>query len=419
MKLSDIRIVPQPDVPAATVEGVIAIDAPIAFDVDVSVEWLARDGRALHAFNLRQNMDVAWLPRGEYRFTWSSPRLRTCDDIAQLRCTAYSAVAGSAVAHDQQVIAADVPAERGTEPVASAWDIMGVDRELSQLSWRKGHEDWFFRHFDHAARTVASYMLGDSPLLQGRVLDVGCGDGITDLGVALRCRPELMIGIDPFRGFDRLPQVLRDNGLPDDLVPDNLRFLDADGNHLPFPDDSFDVVVSWGSVEHIAGGYLQALREIKRVLRDGGLFFVHPGLYYSNYGHHLGEFSSEPFFHLKWPRERLREFVLGSTPRYMDRAGEFATSAQYWQWFTELNPITVSGFERELRALEFEPWRVAIRTEDRIEYTSEILAYPMQDLAATELYLSCYNRKSTRPAGYGQVAPERFFGTRGTDDCSQ
>ena len=33
------------------------------------------------------------------------------------------------------------------------------------------------------------------------VLDVGCGDGITDLGIALRQQPELLIGADPFRGF--------------------------------------------------------------------------------------------------------------------------------------------------------------------------------------------------------------------------
>ena len=97
------------------------------------------------------------------------------------------------------------------------------------------------------------------------------------------------------------------------------------------------------------------------------------------------------------PREELREFILNTPPRRMDRAGHVASNAEYWQWFTELNPITVAGFERELRALEFEPWRVAIRTEDLIEYTPELLDYPMQDLATAELYLSCWNRKRRRP----------------------
>ena len=40
---------------------------------------------------------------------------------------------------------------------------------------------------------------------------------------------------------------------------------------------------------------------------------------------------------------------------------------------------------------------VSIRTEDVIEYTPEILHYPMQDLATAELYLSCWNRKRARP----------------------
>ena len=81
-------------------------------------------------------------------------------------------------------------------------------------------------------------------------------------------------------------------------------------------------------------------------------------------------------------------------PKYIDRAGEFATPEQYWQWFTELNPITVSRFEEELRALQFEPWRVALRTEDLIEYTPELKSYPIQDLANIELYMSCVNRKT-------------------------
>jgi SAM-dependent methyltransferase len=272
------------------------------------------------------------------------------------------------------------------------------DPDPAQLSWRRGHSDWFFRHFDHAGPTIGSYFFKDSELLRGRVLDVGCGDGITDLALYLRYQPEQLVGVDPFRGYERLASVASAQGIPMDPWPAGLQFSDADANFLPFADDSFDVVISWGSLEHIAGGYLQALREIKRVLRPDGLFFVHPGLYYSNFGHHLGEFSDEPFFHLKQSRESLHEFVMNTPPRRMDRAGHVASNAEYWQWYTELNPITVIDFEQVLRAYDFEPWRVAIRTEPIIEYTPEILHYPMQDLATAELYVSCWNRKRPRPA---------------------
>jgi hypothetical protein len=54
---------------------------------------------------------------------------------------------------------------------------------------------------------------------------------------------------------------------------------------------------------------------------------------------------------------------------------------------------TVSRFEQELRELDFEPWRAALRTEQLIEYTPEIVDFPIQDLATGELYLSCVSRK--------------------------
>jgi SAM-dependent methyltransferase len=195
-----------------------------------------------------------------------------------------------------------------------------------------------------------------------------------------------------------LPEALAANHLPaetldDALASGRLQFRAEDANAIPYPDDHFDVVVSWGSLEHIAGGYHGALREIRRVLKRDGLLFVHPGLYYGALGNHLGEFFDDPFIHLKLPPEELRERVLNTEPSRMDRAGHVATPAEYWQWFTELNPIRVPDFERELRDLGFEPWRVALRSSDLVEYTPELQGHSIQDLATVELYLSAWNRK--------------------------
>jgi ubiquinone/menaquinone biosynthesis C-methylase UbiE len=225
---------------------------------------------------------------------------------------------------------------------------------------------------------------------------VGCGDGITDLGIALRTQCEELVGVEPFRQYERLPQVVAENHLSADIVPKNLRFVPEDANFLPFPDNSFDVVLSWGSVEHMAGGYLQALREVKRVLKPDGLFMVAPGLFYSNIGHHLTEFSTEPFFHLKKTEAEIRDLVLKTPPKYIDRSGEFSSNEQFYQWYTELNRITVANFEKEMRALDFAPWRIALRTDGLVEYTPEIERYPIQDLANTELYSSWFNRKKVR-----------------------
>lgn len=47
----------------------------------------------------------------------------------------------------------------------------------------------------------------------------------------------------------------------------------ADATHLPFPDNDFDIVLSFGVMHHISN-WLDALEEIDRVLKPKG-YFVH------------------------------------------------------------------------------------------------------------------------------------------------
>ncbi len=387
-----------------TADGALACELAIerAFVDDPDVTIVLRDAgdRPLWGARLRDLRDVAWLPRGRYALG-SAPiaqALRAAAVVVDIDVRRRVAGQSRAILSQRVPTAAlaQTVAARSHAAAGLALEACPGTTPIGQLSWTRDHGDWFHRHFDHAARTVSGYMLGDHALLQGRILDVGCGDGITDLGLALHCEPELLVGIDPFGGFRNLPRIMAENHIPADAIPACLQFATEDGNNLPYPDDSFDVVISWGSLEHIAGGHAPCLKQIRRVLRDGGLLFAHPGLYYSNLGHHLGEFSSEPFVHLRRGPEDLRQLVMSKEPQRIDRSGHVATSAEYWQWYQELNKITVGSFEQEMRALGFEPWRVALRTEPVIEYTPEILHYPMQDLATAELYTSWWNRKPRR-----------------------
>ncbi len=381
---------------------VVSVDADIAFDVDLSIDIVESSGGrcVCHAQLAAGGWDVSWLPRGHYEVHALAARTGLAPGSHVAHIALWHRDGGVPVKAADAALAFEVVAagEGESQGPQFAWQLQALPGAVpvDALSWKRGPGDWFHKHFDHAARTTASYLLGDSPLLKGRILDVGCGDGITDLGIALRHKPQELVGIDPFRGYERLPGILQQAQLPIERLPAGLRFLPESANAIPFPDDYFDVVLSWGSLEHIAGGYAQALAEIRRVLRPGGLLMVHPGLFYSDIGNHLGEFRfarEEPYVHLKRPREWLREQVLAGEPDRIDRSGDLATPEQYWQWFTELNPISVPAFERELRDLDFEPWRVAVRTHDRVDYTPELQPYSFIDLAVGELYVSAYNRK--------------------------
>jgi len=383
----------------ASMRIAFSVASAIAFDVAIGIEiYTADTGRLVYTGSSAiDSPRLHWLPRGEYSVDWIMPRMALSPGYYRLKILACALHQRQLSTLAEQLIDIEVQGNvEGSDMAQAHWHFASeCDVPLHDLPWQQGHANWFFRHFDHAAETIIDYMLGNSPLLSGKILDVGCGDGITDLGVYLRTLPELLVGIDPDRAYERLPRILQDNHLNMEL-PTNLVHTADDANHIPYEDNFFDVVISWGSVEHILGGYTETLAEIKRVLRPDGLLFIHPGLYYGNLGHHLGEFSSEPFFHLTKSRAQIRELVFGKDPTLMDRSGyEHVSREDFWRYFTELNPISVPDFERELRALDFEFYRAALRTEERIEYTHPKLQhYPVQDLATAEFYLSAYNRKA-------------------------
>jgi ubiquinone/menaquinone biosynthesis C-methylase UbiE len=375
----------------------VRIACDIVVDVDVCVDFFSDDPTiALHTrFTSQDGWDICWLPKGEYQIRWNTPRLALPTNTTRACVRVFGRVDGVKQMLAVQNVAFVGPSNAATSAMTIVWELdsVGATTAIESLAWRQGYKSWFFQHFDHASRTAIEYVCGDSPLMRGRVLDVGCGDGVTDLGIALRYGPKELIGIDPFKGFERLPQILADHHLGHMAMPKNLKFMAEDGNALPFPDNSFDALISWGSVEHMAGGYDRALNEMRRVLKPDGLLFIAPGLFYSNIGHHLGEFSTEPFFHLTHTHDEVRDIVFNSTPQFMDRSGLFAKREEYWQWYNELNKITVPKFDEELRALGFEPWRAALRCEPLVEYRKGMFEHRICDLAPNELYSSWYIRK--------------------------
>lgn len=114
------------------------------------------------------------------------------------------------------------------------------------------HEHWHRYHF--AAGFVAGL----------EVLDVACGEGY---GSALLARHAARV-----TGADVAPSAV-DHARARYAAIANLGFLQADCTALPFPDASFDAVVSFETIEHIAAQE-PFLDEIRRVLRPGGLLLL-------------------------------------------------------------------------------------------------------------------------------------------------
>lgn len=327
-----------------------------------------------------------WLPRGSYRFTFGWPvtlpageyelcvAWGTVEEVRKPDLTWQFHITGDAVSQS---------------PYVGTWALDQETRSrIDALSWQKGMTNWFHRHFCHAAVVIADSFLARSPLLHGRILDVGAGEGITDLGLFMRYRPQELVAMDIVDYLKDLPRVAQDNDLPLESLPEGFTFVQGSCANIPYADASFDVVISWGSVEHIAGGYRRALDEVWRVLKPGGLFFVNPGLYYSAYGSHLGEFSDEPHLHLKVSEEQLHELVMNTPPRIMDRAGFDVSNADYWRFYKELNRIRVADFEIEMKEYGYHIVRAAIRVNDMVEYSPELQSHSILDLAVEDVFFT-------------------------------
>ena len=69
----------------------------------------------------------------------------------------------------------------------------------------------------------------------------------------------------------------------------------ADIRELPFEDDSFDLVVSWETIEHVEEGE-RVLAEFRRVLRPEGVLLVsspNPEVYPEGNEHHVHEYRPQ------------------------------------------------------------------------------------------------------------------------------
>ena len=106
-----------------------------------------------------------------------------------------------------------------------------------------------------------------------RILDLCCGTG--DMTAALLAlRPRSATGsatqpIQPVTGLDFSAEMLSRARAKYTSVHYNVRWVEADAMHLPYPDGSFDLVTSAFGFRNLTN-YAAGLAEMHRVLRPGG-----------------------------------------------------------------------------------------------------------------------------------------------------
>lgn len=226
-------------------------------------------------------------------------------------------------------------------------------------------ESWFDDHYRGAAQQIVDFLDAEGiPLAGTTMADIGSGDGIIDLGVLHTAGPAKLVGYDVNEtDTEALRTAAAEAGVSEPFPnAERLAFVESDARHIPAASESFDVVFSWSTFEHVSHPTTM-LAEVRRILRPSGVFFLQIWpLYYSMHGGHLWYSIREPFPHLRMTDDEIRAAVEGKPATDPRRDA--------WDEFQSLNQLTLDELHRGML--------VAGLRATKVELLSETVHLPLE-----------------------------------------
>jgi 2-polyprenyl-3-methyl-5-hydroxy-6-metoxy-1,4-benzoquinol methylase len=117
---------------------------------------------------------------------------------------------------------------------------------------------WWGEHI-HRYEEVIKNLLGNE-----KILDIACGSGFGTNVLSKNTKAEVYGGDLSEEAIELCNSKWRKN---------NLIFKQMDGTSLPFEDNSFDIIVSFETIEHTKL-YKEMLLEFKRVIKPSGTIYI-------------------------------------------------------------------------------------------------------------------------------------------------
>ena len=188
---------------------------------------------------------------------------------------------------------------------AESFATQGDVRPFPQADAEREHFGPFFEFFPDFDLKGA--------LRDKEVLDFGCGYGGKTVEYKAQCAAKRVCGVEPFEHVIDLSRRYAEMR----QVP-GVEFKVCGHTEIPYPDASFDVVLSHDVLEHVQDPRL-SLAEIRRVLRPGGLSVNVFPVYLGAFSHHLDYIVRVPGLHWVFsPRTLVRavNYVLARNPQF-------------------------------------------------------------------------------------------------------
>jgi ubiquinone/menaquinone biosynthesis C-methylase UbiE len=144
-------------------------------------------------------------------------------------------------------------AEELHKAVPENWYFQSIRVDMLQRYWHK-------RRFEEVSKVIEP--------VKGKVLDLGCNDGVFSKVILDSTGATQLIGLDVVKKtIDWANKHWKSNG--------KMKFMVADAHKLPFESNTFDAVFALEMLEHVFDP-LKVLTEARRVIKKGGygLFLV-------------------------------------------------------------------------------------------------------------------------------------------------
>lgn len=121
--------------------------------------------------------------------------------------------------------------------------------------------------------TTDWWLLSQIDIEGKKILNIGCAQPRDEINFAPRIKE--WIAIDLNKDVIEVSREAVSKTLNPELAS-KIRFQVADATKLPFGNDTFDIVVSFSTIDHIfsSGGRKKAIKEMSRVVKKGGYVII-------------------------------------------------------------------------------------------------------------------------------------------------
>lgn len=181
----------------------------------------------------------------------------------------------------------------------------------------KWHTSVFESDPEHADESSPWYQLVMEylPAVEGtRILEIACGRG--GFSRLLGSRGASVCGAD----FSASAvDIAKEKLLRNPSLADRVTYLQADAQDMPFEENSFDIVISCETIEHVPDPNA-AVREMYRVCKPGGMLYLTTPNYVNFMGLYL-IYAAVRHPHLKSSQPLDERFLFPQIRRFVARAG--------------------------------------------------------------------------------------------------